>query len=259
MGLILFYLKFFERREWADAFLDGMLYLNPLGYFLNLEADRDDGRADGYEAAARWTQPHPDLILEVAGIRIPPEDLSGPVVMQDTSFNAVNLMCLYAGFSGPFERLSLDDVAAFKEHLWIPEASLRMGNHALLVGNVTEFNQRVVAAVRKAGYGLKARRVVYFDPTTFSGEISDPLFYKQDSFAFQQEYRFAVFSGKTEPEPLLLDVGPLSDICSLVDVKGRVNGSRRDRPSGSPFSSCEVVARNVIGCRADPLSSYSAV
>src|SRR5689334_13918137 len=54
---VFFFLKFFEQREYAQAFIAGQLYLNPLAYFKDLESTKDDGRADDSESPILWISP----------------------------------------------------------------------------------------------------------------------------------------------------------------------------------------------------------
>jgi hypothetical protein len=85
-GKIWYFIKFFEKEEWADQFINGTLYLNRLLHFRAIEnssTDGIDGRVDKTEAVAMWWQPH-DLIMElkipgVGEVTITKDDLAEPV------------------------------------------------------------------------------------------------------------------------------------------------------------------------------------
>jgi hypothetical protein len=213
MATIFFYVKFCERRDFAEQFVAGRLHLNTIQFF----KDRDrsaDGRADRREAASQWHQPG-DITIQFAGHTIPSADMVAPVVIQETHHDDTNVLCLYAGTSGTFEKLHAGNIEAFREHMRIPERCFEMGPWAVLIRNVTEFHRRFDAEIRKQRFGLTRGPVTYFDGKTFSGTIERPVFWKCDDFSWQREYRMAV-STNGPPGPIVLDVGDLSDICTVV-------------------------------------------
>jgi hypothetical protein len=92
------------------------------------------------------------------------------------------------------------------------------------IHRVDGFRQRFVEAVKREKLELRAGPVTYFDPTEFSGGVSDPVFAKRHDFSWQREYRYAVDRHVQSPEPYVLDVGPLEDICTIVDPS-KINDS----------------------------------
>lgn len=60
--------------------------------------------------------------------------------------------------------------------------------------------------------------VHYYEDSTFNGEIprSRILFWKQKRFEYQREFRIAVAPKLFGTDPLVLDVGNLSDLCGKV-------------------------------------------
>ena len=78
---ILHLVKFFEKEEFADQFLQGKLYLNKLRNFKNLEQTEADGRPDANEAVAIWLQKEGTSVefREHPELNIAPENLAGPV------------------------------------------------------------------------------------------------------------------------------------------------------------------------------------
>jgi hypothetical protein len=213
---IYFFLKFFEEERHARAFLAGRLHLNTLAYFKGLEQLVDDGRADEHEAPIGWHQPGQIGSIELAGVRIDPADLVGPLVVQDVDAEALNVFCLYAG-SSPVERVTVETVDAVCEHLRVPECCVSMGRFAVLVANPPAFVRRFRGAAKQAGLECECGPVTYFAPDTFSGNVARPAFTKRQQFAWQREYRFTLDRG-TAPGVFDLDIGPLGDIATMTDA-----------------------------------------
>lgn len=217
MPFIFCFFKFSPVEQHARDFVAGRLWMNPLKEFKTME-DADDGRADRYEGVHSWLQPTQLGDIHFGDIRMPASELSGPVIVQYNHLNSMNVLCLYAATSGPFDRLSQDNLQAFREYMRIPQATLDMGKFAVLVHRPKVFRNRVIEAVKREGFGLTGKLVDYFDPETFSGPLPQPLFAKQHAFSSQREYRFALDRGEEECSPYTLDVGPLDDVCTIVDA-----------------------------------------
>lgn len=216
---IYFFLKFFQEEHHARAFVAGRLYLNPLAYFKGLEEGPDDGRADPHEAPLAWHQPAQLGLIELAGVRINPADLAAPLIIQGVDANALNVLCLYAGASA-FERPSAANIEALiKEHLRVPERCRTMGPFAVLIAPPQVFKERVAEAATRHGFELQGGAVHYFDPDSFSGAVERPAFTKKRKFDWHRgEYRFALDRHSGEASPYMLNVGPLADICTIVDA-----------------------------------------
>lgn len=208
--MIYFFLKYFEERQYAEEFLAGNLYLNPLAYFKAAEVA--DGRGDANEAPDQWLQPE-GFRLEIGGHVIPREGVVRGVI-QDAWHDSTNLLCMYAcelEFPATLESLN--------EQARIPAEVQRMGPWVVLVHNVSEFFRRFDASIRREGFGLARGSVTYFDGSTYSGRCENPAFWKEQRFAWQREYRFAVRTHEHEPRPLRLAIGDVSDICVLKEAK----------------------------------------
>lgn len=235
---VLFYLKLVEKLAYAEDFLDGRLYLNPVAYFRTLERAAD-GRADPHEGAILWVPPSPDLEVNVGGVRISPEDLAGPIVFTRASDDALNMLCLYGATTGEFQHVSADNIAAVRSHLRIPDKVFSMGLHAVVIANVTAFRERLIAAVKANDYALNARAVTYVDPDAHRREHTYPLFFKSAAYAWQREHRFVVDTrGDSAPAPLVLDVGSLRDICFVVPAE-ELGNIELDLPEEAALESSE--------------------
>jgi hypothetical protein len=144
--------------------------------------------------------------------------LAGPVIIQGRDADALNVLCLYAATRGTFEKLSAENVGAFREHLRVPERCQKMGRFVVLVHPVNDFIKRFVAAAERNRFSIQGKLVDYFDPDVFSGNIEHPAFMKQQKFAWQREYRLVLDRNVTKAAPYILDMGPLSDLCTIVDA-----------------------------------------
>jgi predicted transcriptional regulator len=204
-------------RGKAFVWLIRRLWMNSLQHFKGME-DAGDGRADRYEGTGSWLQPSQLGEIQFGDIRIPASELAGPVVIQYNHLNSLNVLCLYAATSGSFDRLSNENLPAFKEYMRIPQSTLDMGKFAVLVHKPKVFQNRAMEAAKREGFGLTGKLVDYFDSEAFSGNVPQPLFAKQHGFSSQREYRFALDRGIEECNPYTLDVGPLGDVCAIVDA-----------------------------------------
>jgi hypothetical protein len=72
----------------------------------------------------------------------------------------------------------------------IESENFKLGTHALIITNVTEFANRLKAAARRAKVSLQAGPVEYVDPDTYHGAIG--AFRKFKSFAYQSEWRVLI-------------------------------------------------------------------
>lgn len=239
--MTLFYLKFCERPEYAEDFLDGNLYLNALKQFRDTE-EAADGRGDDQEGVFLATAPHPGLILEIGGVRIDPADLTRSVLFYGCAELNMNVLCLYAGSTGTFDvggnadgslDLTKVDMDAFLEHLRVPDECLSMGAHTVIVHKVSEFRRRLVAAAQKAGARVEYKPVNYLPPD-HSGR-RHPVFDKPSRYAWQREHRFLFDFGRNEEiaGPVRLSVGSLRDICGILDPAS-INGNLDFRPAATP-------------------------
>jgi hypothetical protein len=220
------FVKFFTEEKYADQFLKGELYLNRLSYFKKIERE-DDGRVDTNEAVATWWQPD-DLVMTlnapgIGEIRITSKDLAAPVSMSFVYHDHVHVFCLYAMHTSSLE--SLDPQRDLAEHegelqkqLQIDERCLKFGPYAVVIQAVP-FIDRLKEALRRKGMAARLALVQYYDDETFHGEIppKDVPFRKQKRFNYQQEYRLCVYTNREGDNPLTIDIGDLSQICTKVD------------------------------------------
>lgn len=217
MKIIYFLVKIFDDEKYAREFRSGQLFSSRLSYFRNLEEAQDSNRGDMHEGVVSWLQPD-QIKLEINGRII--SQLTKPVSVKMNWHDHLNVFCIYAAHNGGFDRLSQENLTAFKKQLEIPEDCLKLGKYAVVVTSFKQFIERVKAATEKNNYGLNSGLVDYYNPDTFSGTFNDEeaVFKKRNEYSHQKEYRFAFDTGVTGKEPLLLDIGDISDITMQCDV-----------------------------------------
>ena len=223
---IFFLAKFFEKKEYADDFLQGKLFLNSLSYFKEIEGE--DGRGDEDEGAI--VMPFDDDLIftltatnpetgEVSEVRITKDDLAAPVSIHPRWYDHINLLCMYACHTGDFQSISEDNINDFKKQLEIPEECVRLGEHAIIITNTQEFFRRIRVAAEQAGYGIFGELVKYYDPdvgTPTTRSDLETVFHKRKEYEYQSEFRIAVDANVGEPIPLCLSIGDISDIAFLM-------------------------------------------
>ncbi|MFC1507836.1 hypothetical protein ACFL5R_01190 [Pseudomonadota bacterium] len=217
---IFFLVKIFDDKKYATDFVSGKLFANRLSYFRKLEEAEGANRGDRHEGVVSWLQPDQVQIV-INGRTL--TDLAGPVSIKKNWHDHLNVFCIYAAHSGDFKSITHENLADFKKQLEIPDDCLKLGKHAVLVTNFTQFIERVKSAVQENNYGLNAGLVDYYNSETFSGNFTEEeaVFKKRDEYEHQKEYRFVIDSGIEGKNPIFLDIGDISDItmhCNVADV-----------------------------------------
>ena len=229
MKTIWYFVKFCEKKEFADDFMKGSLYLNRLSYNKKME-DSDDGRSDKYEAVAAWLQPHDvNLKLTIDGLKLAteilPEDLAAPVYWSYNHHDHLHVLCLYAIYTNEFECIdgqvnySEEKAPELKRQLEVHQDNFKFGQHAVIVP-ATLFINRVKEAIKNLGYSGKMQLVDYYNPDLFHAEFPENVipFKKQQRFIYQNEFRIVVNNKTIGDAPLRIEVGDLGDISAKINA-----------------------------------------
>ena len=226
--MIFFLAKIFAKKVHADAFVSGSMFANRLSYFKRIE--NRDGRGDEYEGAIipeldglTFSLTSTDLQTgEVDEFTFPEEDFAAPPIILPTRLDHFNVFCMYAGHSGDFNEITTDNLQRFKEQLGIPEDCTRLGSHAVIVRNATEFIRRVRVAAERENYGIWWKLMQYYDPEVGTPQFKsslDPIFSKSKEYEYQREFRFAIDTGTVGRNPVILDIGDIDDITMHMDSR----------------------------------------
>lgn len=129
-----------------------------------------------------------------------PSDLAGPVGIGRVRTASCNIYCTFA-ITQPID--GVFDPRLFE----IPDA-----DSLIAVLNPSEFVKRVSHAAEEHQLEGQCGLVSYYDSEKYSGETG--VFRKPATFAYQQEFRFAVWPGSAQPR--LLSAGSFVDITSEI-------------------------------------------
>jgi hypothetical protein len=223
--IILNLVRFFDKEEYADQFMQGRLRLNRLRYYKQLEDAYEDSRGDYAEAPAAWWQndnisiewhDHPEL-------NIRPQNLAEPVLFSFESYGDLNILCLTAIHTGEFNFedgqiiVQKGDEGKLCDQLRIDERCLGMGPFAVVM-RAAEFVYRAKTVIEALGYTYNSTLVDYFDPRTFHGRfaLSDMPFRKRSKFSYQSEYRICIDTQTKGDDPVEIDIGGIGDLAAKM-------------------------------------------
>ena len=228
MKRIFFLVKFFDNPDHADDFVRGRIFANSLSRFKQIERDDHSGRMDRDEGTSAWFQPNKGGRLIINGMDIS-DDLAGPLQIQMSWLNPLNIFCIHAAHSGNLDlaNLSNDNIETLRQQLIVPDACFSLGKHAVIVKDVGEFMDRMRSSARQDGYRIARGLVRYYDPATFHGHFPgvEVAFHKQDQYSFQREYRFVFDTGATKESPLVMNIGNIEHITLRLESR-KLNGDQ---------------------------------
>ena len=235
--LIYVLVKFFQKEEYANDFIEGKLFANRLSYFKKLEGDEKRGDED--EGAVVFPLGNFTLNLTVLNEDTGEETIlpaiGGPdvvtsPVMRPNWFNDINLFCMYALHGGGLQGNSVEDAQDLEGCLKISEACAEFGEYAVVVTNYKEFVKRVYEAAVGAKYGLMGKLVSYYDHENGTPPINseiETIFAKRREYEYQSEYRFAIKTGTVGDNPIVLDIGKIDDITTIFRTSDLVTACLR--------------------------------
>lgn len=210
-------LKILDERGHAESFARGCIKLGSLKSYMEYEDSLGGMRGDQFEGLSQWL--HPDRTeIEIAGHKLNPDDIVGPVALQDSRTLEQHALCLYAITNGDWDQIPEGQVERFKASLAIHRSNFGLGQYCAVITNPQEFVARMETALREKCFGVARGLVEYFDEQEFHGSLdADKVgFYKRSVYGNQSEYRFLVDSNVPADSPFWLDVGDLSDITMIM-------------------------------------------
>lgn len=193
-----FLIKVGQEEHMLPLLKQGIVYMNSLGYFKNLEQS-GDGRADDSEGAFSIVRTGGMLIN---GLEI---NLSTPITVFAPGYNNGYIYCMIAVYddTNPAEFLN--------------ERMLDMGEIAIVVHNPEEFVRRCANVLNAHNISMKWGRVRYYDKTAGS-YLLDPWL-KPKEFEYQKEFR--LFFPMIESKAKVLQLGSIEDIASAYRIQKR--------------------------------------
>lgn len=202
----------FMKREYAERFLQGKLYMNALGYFWSHGIE---SQMDFNEGTARMLDPEqtplpPQLRLLV----------KGSVRYRLEAYKYCSLLCMV------IHHYNTQNMQAER----FDNRMRNFGECAVRIINVEVFLQRVFEKAKEQGDYCLAGPMNYLPTDTVRDQMD--CFDKLQSFAWQKEWRIAYVHNierlkqlaKEDPvriyeEPYTLDIGDISGIAEIVSGK----------------------------------------
>ena len=219
LGRLILPVRFFTEREYAESFMDGLLYANRLGFFRSVEGDTERGDPDeGYILR----DSNGLTVRNEQGQILPLEIVGGVKWDYDVTehFNVICLTLFQSRESADEPNVELAEQVIAEVRASLPTCQT-MGAHAVVIENFDEFLRRIMAATKARGYDYCSQQVIYYDPPHSPSSLSvrsrdafDPVFYKARRFEPQKEYRIVVDTGSRGKDPITLDIGSIKDISS---------------------------------------------
>jgi hypothetical protein len=215
--------KFCREESHADEFIKGLLHMNRLRYFQQLESsEKSDGRPDAREAIVSWHQPdRTELILTFPGvepIKLGKKDLAAPFAVTRPFYSDMHLYCMTALtipdpalLEGTHDEVEAQLQAAFR----IDARCLDFGPHAVVV-LADKFLPHLRRSLERCEHWWRDDMVEYYDESTFHGEfaLKDVPFRKQSSFAYQKEYRVCLQTPTAGNDAVTFEIGDMSSFAT---------------------------------------------
>lgn len=207
------FIKFGSLEHLIELKEKGILYCNPINYFIKIEDNflRGDPMENVTEMMYMESG---DMILSPVGEQpsinsttLPFKDfyLKGRII---EPFG--NLFCLTA--INILEK-------PFGQVFTVNERNKEFGEYFLLIHNTKEFLNRIKEKLEQLKMRYQAEKVKYLDFSKFNGKKS--VFEKDLIFSYQQEWR--LFLGNKKDEPIKIDLGSLEELSILGSSKSIEN------------------------------------
>ena len=210
--------KLYDRKEYADTFLDGVVFANTVAHFRALESEEIRSDEDEGVAIFPLTEGMKLTITPSGGETVLPpltldeSDFGEPPTLRPRWFDTLNIFSMV---------LADTHWDAGKLYFAVPDPVHRFGRFAVAILDTKEFLRRVEKAVEERNYRLSYKRVEYYDPAIgirTDPTTVDPLFKKRDRYQAEREFRLVIARQISSPTPLRLDIGPIHDIACYSEV-----------------------------------------
>lgn len=174
----------------------GVVYMNPLSYFKNLEKT-GDGRADSDEGAHSIAQTSRMLVGELE------IDIPTPITFTASNINNGYIFCM----------VGVDSIEDLKKVL--ADNLEAMGGAFIIISNPEEFVKRCVNVMQSNGIDLRWGRVRYYDKNEGS-YLLDPWL-KNKEYKKQSEFR--LYFKRKEEGPAAIIIKSIEDIADAYHIE----------------------------------------
>ncbi|AGL03669.1 hypothetical protein [Desulfoscipio gibsoniae] len=205
----------FAPLKLAKSFRSGTIYMNSLDYFRGLEDD-NKVRGDLLEGThSLIAKDDFSQVLPQFGMDFPEaikKKIIGGIHLLDEELKYYKVFCMY--------QLNCDFKSRYIEP--IDTRVNNFGDTFVLIFNLKEFRRRIVAELEKGTYnalGFAGQGVEYYQYDTSTQKLG-PL-KKLDLYKWQNEYRLIAEPLEHTLDPLILNIGDISDI-SIIGSTSRL-------------------------------------
>jgi hypothetical protein len=195
---IYFLFKFGEDIFMRQLWEQGIIYMNPIQYFIDYE--EKELRGDENEGLSGIFQTEKVTLL-VEGKELG-YSKSARLKYRDKNLrgNIYSLMAIS----------SFDKDRDFR----IDPKNKKLGNKFVAIHDVLGFMDRIETKLKENNYDYKYGIVEYYDEKGYSGDLD--VFCKCNRFAYQKEFR--LFINRDETAAIKIEIGPMKDIALLLDT-----------------------------------------
>ena len=183
-------LRYLEQRSFAEMFMSGYIRLNALSFFWG---EHDEPTKTGQ-------------IDTMEGLVCPIDAQSVADCSRDDHYGCCNLLCC-----NRLRYVQDGDLVG-----WYSNGEMgQFGDYVVIIKDPDEFQRRLVAAASHQGYKLLCHEVDYSDRIDATRDVFD----KAAEFAYQNEWRAALYRGVEECNPCVLFIGSIADIAEWCYTK----------------------------------------
>jgi len=200
-------LKFFEKEQYLNDFLNGKLYMNTLKYFKENQS-LDIARLDKFETIVEHKKSNFNAIQigKASFERNKGELAGGSTILTTKNYDFCNILCLYSLWKN-----------TDNEHIEMDTRNKIFGNYCIVITNVSEFLKRIIAATNRENFVCYHAGINYISKNQIIIIEEEKIpFTKFDSFSYQREFRIAINTQRNIDEPYILDIGEIRDIIKIT-------------------------------------------
>jgi hypothetical protein len=205
------FIKFLSSQYLNSFLIDGLIYMNPIKYFIDLEEKEFIGKKDQNEGLAASFLAN-QIIVKINNREL--KDIVGRVDLRNDDDIFTNIFSLTA----------INDYHIYisNKKLFLSDKFIKMGDKAVVFygKNIEEFVKRIkdVINLNKDIYSkITGKMIEYVDYNTHNGEMG--IFKKYSNFEWQYEWRLAIKKNDQKLSPTILKIGDINNIVSVYDTK----------------------------------------
>lgn len=196
----------------AKDFQNGNMFMNALQTFKDIEDKGNEMTQDYLEGMKHVVQANEfDFVADSSGTPVlSTEHMIGGIHRPDKEAQFQKIICLF--------ELKLD---SDKQDIQpIDQRILDFGDTFIMITDFKEFCRRFEVAIRNSSDiepPVYFHNIKYYDPMSYTGGLN--VFYKRESYSWQNEWRIALKLKEKNTCPYTLNIGDLSDITIIGNTK----------------------------------------